>query len=161
MSDGVGPILDGIRALLNGSAGVGRTIAAGSFRHVPVSALEIGALAATGSARPYTLTADDVVSLTGEQMGLAGSHVYGAHEVGIHVLYGSKPHDMLTLEKTISADEYKIRRCLTWPRNWATVSGWTGADVVSASRDMIGEDETQSVIMLTVVLQVWHREDHS
>jgi hypothetical protein len=159
VSDAVGPILDGIKALLNGSAGVGRTIAAGSFRHIPVAALEIGALAASGSTRPYTLTADAIVALDGEQMGLAGSHVYGAHEIGIHILYGTKPHDMLTLEKTIAADEYKIRRCLTWPRNWATVSGWTGADVTSCSRDLIGEDETQSVLMLTVSLQVWHREE--
>jgi hypothetical protein len=159
VSDAVGPILDGIKALLEGTSGVSRTISTGTFRHVPISAFEVGALAATGSTHPFTLTADSVVAIDGEQMGLAGSHVYGAHEIGIHVLYGSKPHDSLALEKAVSGDEYKIRRCLLWPRNWATVTGWTGADLVSSSRDMIGDDETQSVMMLTVTLQVWHREE--
>ena len=160
MADAVADIMDGVRAILAGTAtDRGRAVPSGTFRTVEVVPERVGAMAASGPARPFVVEVVGVADGPQQPANVAGSHVYGSHILRIIVLYATRKQETYRLLKDISADEYLIRRALGWPLAWSEVTGWVGAEIIGTGLELLGPSDPPDLLGLVVDLRVDHRED--
>jgi len=160
VSNAVSDIMDGIVAILDGSASdVARAMATGRLRQVQASAERTGATAASGKARPFTLEQFGIAEGPDQPANVSGSHVHGSHLLRLVVLYATRRQETYRLLKEVSDDEYDIRRSLTWPIAWAQVEGWTGLEIIDASLEMMGPSDPPDLLGLVVDMRVDHREE--
>lgn len=160
MADAVASIMDGIVAILDGTAtDVDRAITAGRFRHVEASAERTGAMAASGKARPFTLEPMSMDIGPDMPANVSGTHVHGSHALQLIVLYATRRQETYSLLKEIMGDLYDIRRSLGWPLAWAQVSGWTGLEITDTGLELMGPGEPPDLLGLVVSIRVDHRED--
>lgn len=156
-------ILDGIVALLEGSAGTTRTISSGEFKRREA----ITQSNAAAKPRPFILHADQEVEDESLPSDVAGNYVHRAWQVELVVGYADKPQDRFGLLKTMADDERTIIRCLGYPINWNTVSGWQGAAIESSRssfhRQPLDEEHPDGpeIHLLVVSITVSYREDMS
>lgn len=163
MASTLSNVLDGLVALLQGSAGSTRTIAAGSFKRVE----RITPSNASSSPRPFLLFADDETEDEELPSDLAGNYFHRAWNLQLVVGYADKPNDRFGLQKTMADDEKSIVRTLTYRRNWATVADWHGLEVSTTKstfgRQPFDADDPASpeVSLIVINLVVSYREDMS
>lgn len=160
MADAVAGIMDGVRAILVGTAtDRGRSVASGTFRAVETVPERVGAMAASGAARPFVLEPLTVIEGPQQPANVSGTHVYGSHILRLVVLYATRRQETYELLKTIQADEYQIRRALLWPLHWSDVTGWVGAEILGTGYELLGPSDPPDLLGLVVEFRVDHRED--
>jgi hypothetical protein len=154
-------ILDGIVALMEGTAGTARVIEQGSFKSVQA----ITQSNAVARPRPFVLHADDEAEDESLPSDVAGNYEHRAWHLQLVVGYADKPNDRRGLQKTMADDEQTIRRTLGYPLNWNTVQGWQGADLQSSlsafHRQPLEPDHPDGpeIHLIVVSIVVSYRED--
>jgi hypothetical protein len=162
------PILDGIVALLEGTAGTAPVvIPAGRFTLADTLSDFARPFVADGDPRPFSLGYPRLVD-SGMIRGDATSGTYArrAHELDLVVLYSDMRRDQLVPVQRLLDDEALITGVLEYELSVATVAGWEGLTVTScAVEDLVippvdGAPEGRSPFkVLHFVLLIHHREE--
>jgi len=147
-------------AILEGTAtDVDRGIDEGIFRLVQTRPDRVGAQAAAGRARPFTLFVEADAEGPDMPANVSGDYVLGSEFLKLTVLYSHRPNNMHDLHETIAGDTYLIRRALGWPLAWAEVNGWCGTEIMDRGFDDFGPGETQDLLGNQYTIRIDYRED--
>jgi hypothetical protein len=156
--------LQGIIDIMEGSAGVGRTIPVNEFRYLEsIRDGEESKLAPTGETRPFMIADLGPADAQDNPGYVSGDYVWDSSVVRVTVLYYVLENQPLELEQTMADHRKMIRRAMEWPRNWGEVQdGWCGCEVVGIDKEAvtIGEGDKEDLLFVHYDLQVQTREKH-
>jgi hypothetical protein len=151
----------GIVALLEGSAGVDRTIAVGKYSVVGED-FEIQQARSVADPRPVYFEEDQEWEDDSLPTDVAGDFYYRSLEIPVYIGYGYSPDDSdIDRAQDIDDDEALAIRCFTYPLNWALTTGWCGCEVVATRVPIRDAAGVIAIMFNRLALRISFREDYS
>jgi hypothetical protein len=141
-------VLLGMKDLLEGKEGVGRTIPQNTFRHYNVKDGDEAMLNPAGKVRPFLLSVVGPAEAQDNPGNVSGDYVWGAHTIRLSILYFVQDNQAFELDLTMADHEKRIRQVLEWPRNFHLFEGWCGCEIANGAVEEVSLGENDSVDLL-------------
>lgn len=152
----VSNIIERMISIMEGAT-CSRSIPSSRFRHVP-SDLSLTVQMASQRPRPFRISPLTSFQPEDAPSSLCGDQIWSGETLAVNVAYASQGMKELDLFESIEDDKKQIVRALGYPENFSSVTGYSRSTPTPYA---LTEDESGSIVILTVPFNVTYREDLS
>jgi len=152
----INSIMDRMVALLEGAT-ASRSIATQRFRHLQ-NGLTTASQISAQRARPFVVEVTGYYEPESLPSTLCGDRIWRGATVVVSVAYHVQPANEYSLVKSIAEDHREIDRCLGYPENYSTVTGYSRSTVSDV--EYSAADGNEFIILAQIPINVVYREDY-